>query len=92
MLEARYTSGEHLKKVPGWHVEESPWKAKQITRMLREKQHYGPMYVTDLWKLNHDLMHFTRILLFRYEKESSGAQTGAHTVRNSRSPSSSLNI
>lgn len=38
MIEARYTSGEHLEKVPDWHVEESPWKAKQITRLMRQNQ------------------------------------------------------
>lgn len=38
MLEDRYTSGEHLKMVPGWHVEESPWKAKHILRILQNNQ------------------------------------------------------
>lgn len=35
MLEARYTSGEHFEKVPGWHSEESPWKIRHIMPMLR---------------------------------------------------------
>lgn len=34
MLEQLYTSGEYLEKNPTWHVEESPWKAKQVIRML----------------------------------------------------------
>ncbi len=34
MLEELYTSGEYLEKWPTWHVEESPWKARQIMRMM----------------------------------------------------------
>jgi SAM-dependent methyltransferase len=29
-----YTSGEYLKKNPTWHLEEAPWKTKQILQML----------------------------------------------------------
>lgn len=35
-LEELYISGEYLEKNPTWHVEESPWKAKQIMRMLAQ--------------------------------------------------------
>jgi 2-polyprenyl-3-methyl-5-hydroxy-6-metoxy-1,4-benzoquinol methylase len=31
-----YTSGLYLEKNPDWHVYESPWKAKQIIRMLKQ--------------------------------------------------------
>src|SRR5579872_3669906 len=31
-----YISGAYLEKNPTWHVEESPWKAKQITRMMKQ--------------------------------------------------------
>ena len=31
-----YEDGAYLKKNPAWHVEESPWKAKQIIRMLKQ--------------------------------------------------------
>lgn len=36
MTEKIYTevNGEYLKKNPSWHVEDSPWKAKQIFKML----------------------------------------------------------
>jgi SAM-dependent methyltransferase len=36
MIEAIYTqeNGEYLQKNPTWHVEDSPWKAKQILRIL----------------------------------------------------------
>ena len=34
-LEEMYTSGAYLEKNPTWHVEESPWKAGQILRMLK---------------------------------------------------------
>lgn len=36
MLEEMYTSGDYLKKNPTWHVEESPWKAAQIIRMMKQ--------------------------------------------------------
>ena len=38
MLEELYTSGEYLEKWPTWHVERSPWSAKQILRMLMRNQ------------------------------------------------------
>jgi SAM-dependent methyltransferase len=31
-----YLDGEYQAKNPGWHVEESPWKAKYILRMLQQ--------------------------------------------------------
>lgn len=34
MSQQLYTSGEYLDKNPTWHIEESPWKAQQILRML----------------------------------------------------------
>jgi SAM-dependent methyltransferase len=34
MLEKRYTDNKHLEKVPDWHVEESPWKARHIVQIL----------------------------------------------------------
>ncbi|HLX41458.1 MAG TPA: methyltransferase domain-containing protein, partial [Ktedonobacteraceae bacterium] len=40
-IEELYTSGEYLEKNPTWHVEESPWKATQIMRMLRQN-HLAP--------------------------------------------------
>jgi predicted TPR repeat methyltransferase len=33
---ALYIDGEYLAKNPGWHVEESAWKAQQVLRMLRK--------------------------------------------------------
>lgn len=35
-MEDRYKDGTYLEQNPGWHVEESAWKAKQISRMLRQ--------------------------------------------------------
>jgi ubiquinone/menaquinone biosynthesis C-methylase UbiE len=29
-----YVSGEYLQNNPMWHVEDSPWKAKQILKIL----------------------------------------------------------
>lgn len=31
-----YTSNEYLEKNPTWHVEDSPWKAGQILKMMRQ--------------------------------------------------------
>ncbi len=30
-----YSDGSYLKSNPGWHVEDSPWKAQQVLRMLQ---------------------------------------------------------
>jgi ubiquinone/menaquinone biosynthesis C-methylase UbiE len=35
MSEEMYTHGDYLKKNPTWHIEHSPWKAKQIIQMMR---------------------------------------------------------
>lgn len=37
-MQALYTSGSYLEKNPSWHVEESPWKAEQVLRMLARHQ------------------------------------------------------
>jgi len=34
MFEELYTSGTYLEKWPTWHVERSPWGAKQVFRMM----------------------------------------------------------
>ena len=46
-LEEIYTSGEYLEKNPTWHVEESPWKAKQIMRMLTQN-HLAPVTICEV--------------------------------------------
>lgn len=45
-IEELYTSGEYLEKNPTWHVEESPWKATQIMRMLRQN-HLAPKTICE---------------------------------------------
>jgi 2-polyprenyl-3-methyl-5-hydroxy-6-metoxy-1,4-benzoquinol methylase len=42
-----YTSGQYAEKNPGWHVEESPWKAQQILRMLA-RHHLSPQTVGEV--------------------------------------------
>src|SRR5947209_1041283 len=42
-----YLDGEYLSKNPEWHVEESPWKARQVLRMLRQ-HHLVPKTVCDV--------------------------------------------
>jgi cyclopropane fatty-acyl-phospholipid synthase-like methyltransferase len=42
-----YLDGEYLAKNPEWHVEESPWKARQVLRMLRQN-HLAPKTVCDV--------------------------------------------
>ena len=37
MLEDVYVNGAYLEKNPGWHIEESPWKARQVHRMLKKR-------------------------------------------------------
>jgi 2-polyprenyl-3-methyl-5-hydroxy-6-metoxy-1,4-benzoquinol methylase len=46
-LQEIYTSGLYLKNHPEWHVEESPWKAQQILRML-ERQNLKPQMVCEV--------------------------------------------
>jgi SAM-dependent methyltransferase len=46
-VENRYKDGTYLEQNPGWHVEESAWKAKQISRMLR-KHNLMPETVCDV--------------------------------------------
>jgi SAM-dependent methyltransferase len=41
-----YVDGEYLEKNPTWHVEESPWKARQVLRML-ERHDLRPKTVCD---------------------------------------------
>lgn len=47
MFKDMYTSGEYLAKNPAWHVEESPWKAKQVLRMLAQS-HLHPQTVCEV--------------------------------------------
>src|SRR6266567_8059604 len=47
MLEARYTSGEHFQQVPGWHIEEAPWKVQHIMSMMK-RHHLEPNTVCDI--------------------------------------------
>lgn len=42
-----YTSGEYLKRNPLWHVDESPWKATFVLRMMA-KHHLEPKTVCDV--------------------------------------------
>jgi SAM-dependent methyltransferase len=47
MEEALYTSGRYMEMNPGWHVEESPWKAGQILRML-SRHRLAPRYIAEV--------------------------------------------
>jgi SAM-dependent methyltransferase len=47
MLEEMYISGAYLEKNPTWHVEESPWKATQIIRMLTHN-HIAPATICEV--------------------------------------------
>lgn len=42
-----YESGEYLNRNPDWHVGESPWKAKQVVRMLN-RNHVEPHTVCEI--------------------------------------------
>jgi cyclopropane fatty-acyl-phospholipid synthase-like methyltransferase len=47
MLEKIYVDGAYLEKNPGWHIEESAWKAQQIERMLR-RHHLEPATICEV--------------------------------------------
>lgn len=44
---ALYVDGEYLAKNPGWHVEESAWKARQVVRALRRND-LAPKTICDV--------------------------------------------
>ncbi len=46
-FEELYTSGRYLEKWPTWHVEISPWQARQITRMM-ERNHVTPKTICEV--------------------------------------------
>jgi SAM-dependent methyltransferase len=47
MYEDLYTQGNYLEKNPTWHVEESPWKARQIMQMIA-RNHLQPKTICDV--------------------------------------------
>ncbi len=47
MFQQLYTSGAYQEKNPTWHVEESPWKARQILRILA-KHHLAPKTICEV--------------------------------------------
>jgi len=47
MTEKMYTTGEYLEKNPTWHVEDSPWKAKQILKII-EKNKLQPRSICEV--------------------------------------------
>lgn len=47
MLEEMYTSGTYLEKWPSWHVEISPWSARQIFHMM-ERNNLAPKTICEV--------------------------------------------
>jgi cyclopropane fatty-acyl-phospholipid synthase-like methyltransferase len=47
MLESNYSNGEYLAKNPSWHVEDSPWKANNVRKMI-EKHQLQPASVCEI--------------------------------------------
>jgi len=47
MIEEMYTSGAYLEKWPTWHVESSPWIARQIFRMM-ERNNIEPKTICEV--------------------------------------------
>jgi 2-polyprenyl-3-methyl-5-hydroxy-6-metoxy-1,4-benzoquinol methylase len=45
--EEKYTSKEYLKNNPTWHVEDSPWKARQILKII-EKNGLNPNSIAEV--------------------------------------------
>lgn len=46
-MEQIYTSGDYLDRNPNWHVEESPWKAQQVIRILLQN-HIDPKTICEV--------------------------------------------
>lgn len=51
-----YVNGTYLAKNPSWHVEESPWKAQQILRMLR-RNHLTPKTICEVGCGAGEILH-----------------------------------
>lgn len=69
-----YKTGEYLKKNPSYHVEDSPWKAKQILQMLH-KHGLKPQSVCEIGCgageiLNQLSSHFPEASFFGYDISS----------------------
>jgi len=47
MIDEMYTSGAYLDKWPTWHVESSPWIARQVFRMMR-RNHISPKTICEV--------------------------------------------
>ncbi len=47
MMEKLYTSGAYQEKNPTWHIEESPWKARQVMRMMT-RNHIAPKTICEV--------------------------------------------
>src|SRR6266567_1145954 len=56
MLEEIYINGTYLEKNPTWHVEESPWKAEQIMRMLK-RNHITPETICEVGCGAGEILH-----------------------------------
>jgi SAM-dependent methyltransferase len=46
-MDTIYTDGTYLRNNPDWHVDDSPWKARRIARML-ERNALSPMTVCEI--------------------------------------------
>ncbi len=47
MSRSIYSDGSYLESNPGWHAEDSPWKARQVLRML-EQHRFRPRSVAEI--------------------------------------------
>ena len=46
-MEQIYISGDYQERNPTWHIEESPWKARQVIRMIRN-DHLDPKTICEV--------------------------------------------
>lgn len=56
MAQEIYINGQYLEKNPTWHVEESPWKAQQILRMV-ERNHLAPDTICEVGCGAGEILH-----------------------------------
>ena len=54
--EEMYISNEYLEKNPTWHVEDSPWKAKQILRII-ENNNLQPNSICEIGCGGGEILH-----------------------------------
>ena len=61
-IEEIYTDGEYKENNPGWHVEDSPWKADHVYRLI-QKHHLEPRSICEVGCGSGEILRQLRMLM-----------------------------